>query len=340
MNLRNFNFTPLPPVEATSESAPPSTPDPLGPLAQLPGRWVGQGFNMIWRPFFDTTGTQDHFLELNLTDETIDFAPIGGNIPNRGLLQSDLFMTGLTYLQAVNDHNLSTPEAPVGLHAEPGVWLNVPATSDPQEPPTVVRMGSIPHGTAIVAQGIATQFDHAPPIGPVPPPYPAPSDIATGQPVPQPESNLDFATPYRSSGQQMNGIVQAMINDPVAYFLTGPLAQQTVLTNVTLAVFTNNSSDPDTPVSAGGGTANTAFLVGTSDGPNANASEVQSTFWIEQIQGENGAADFLQLQYRQLVFLDFAGLRWPHVSVATLLKQPDAAAAPGLGGLAAAAAGP
>jgi hypothetical protein len=38
--------------------------NPLGPLADLPGKWVGKGFNQIWRPFH---GPSDRFLELNLT---------------------------------------------------------------------------------------------------------------------------------------------------------------------------------------------------------------------------------------------------------------------------------
>jgi hypothetical protein len=33
------------------------------------------------------------------------------------------------------------------------MWVSVPATDDPKEPPTLVRMASIPHGTTIVAQG-------------------------------------------------------------------------------------------------------------------------------------------------------------------------------------------
>jgi hypothetical protein len=30
---------------------------------------------------------------------------------------------------------------------------------------------------------------------------------------------------------------------------------------------------------------------------------------------------FLQLQYSQTVILDFFGLNWPHIAVATLVKQ-------------------
>ena len=73
----------------------------------------------------------------------------------------------------------------------------------------------------------------------------------------------------------------------------------------------------------GGGTANTAFLADAANPPggNANAVEVDAIFWIESIEGATGSPDKLQLQYTQLVQLDFNGLRWPHVTVATLHKQ-------------------
>jgi hypothetical protein len=44
-------------------------------------------------------------------------------------------------------------------------------------------------------------------------------------------------------------------------------------------------------------------------------------FWIEHVAaGAHGPA-FLQLQYSQTVLLNFNGLSWPHVSVATLRKH-------------------
>jgi hypothetical protein len=81
-------------------------------------------------------------------------------------------------------------------------------------------------------------------------------------------------------------------------------------------------STKHTPIK-GGGTANTAFLSSASNPPggNANASEVDATFWIQTLPGSGGGPDILQLQYTQLVQLDFNGLRWPHVTVATLRKQ-------------------
>src|SRR5579863_8859505 len=60
---------------------PPPATNPLGALADLPGTWVGKGFNQIWRPFH---GPSDRFLELNLTEETLEFSASVGAIPNRG----------------------------------------------------------------------------------------------------------------------------------------------------------------------------------------------------------------------------------------------------------------
>jgi hypothetical protein len=69
----------------------------------------------------------------------------------------------------------------------------------------------------------------------------------------------------------------------------------------------------------GVGTANTFFL-----GKNASADIVSATFWIETVK-KPGGGHFLQLQYTQTVILDFNGLSWPHVSVATLRKKATAA---------------
>jgi hypothetical protein len=121
-----FSLQPLPPIV---EPVAPAGADPLGPLAALAGKWAGKDFNMIWRP--NHTPGQDRFLELNLTKEQLEFTTIPGKIPNRGLLQKDINMYGLTYLQQISDANLNA-----GLHVEPGLWVSVPATTDPNGPHT------------------------------------------------------------------------------------------------------------------------------------------------------------------------------------------------------------
>ncbi len=284
----------------------------LGPLAQLPGTWSGQGFNTIWRPHH---GGQDRFLELNRTTETLVFTTINGAIPNRGLLMADLDMFGLTYMQQIAE-----TASGAGLHIEPGIWAHVPATTNPSEPATVVRMASIPHGTAILAQGITQYLAGGPPkipdnniipfpIGSVPP---ANAEFATAM---QEFRELDLAVP--TAFRQMSpSVTQEMVRNP-NHVLQQVIAGQRFRNRTFIKISTTHD-----PIK-GGGTANTAFLESASNPPggNARAAEVDATFWIETIEGEPGEPDWLQLQYSQLVQLDFNGLRWPHVTVATLRKQ-------------------
>jgi hypothetical protein len=67
----------------------------------------------------------------------------------------------------------------------------------------------------------------------------------------------------------------------------------------------------------GGGASNMAFLVGTKDGPNADAAHVVATFWLQTLAGDTEPK---RLQYSQIVLLNFNGLSWPHITVATLAK--------------------
>ncbi len=319
-----FAFVPLPPIpEAKAAAASAFSDSPYGPLAQLPGHWAGTGFNMIWRPFHDPTGHTDHFLELNLTNETIDFALIEGPIPNRGLLQPDIAMYGVTYLQQISDATLSTPGNIVGLHAEPGIWATVPATSDPVEPPTVVRMASIPHGTTILAQGLATEQQGVPDFAEPGNDYPR-AFAPHGSSTPFLPSGADLSAPAanRTPDKDLKNITQAMLDKPVETVLRSVLQEQTILSTITLAVSTSpgDKAHPTVPA-GGGGVANTAFLQGNPGRSNAETMEVDSTFWIETVQGKDGAPDFLQLQYRQTVYLQFESFFWPHVTVATLRRQ-------------------
>jgi hypothetical protein len=320
----DFAFTPLPSINRSLRfSAAGPAASPLGLLEGLKGTWIGKGFNVIWRPFQGGPPNQDRFLELNLTEETLRFEEIPGPIPNRGLLQPDINMFGLWYLQTIADANIKENGKPAGLHLEPGIWAAVPQTEHPQEEPTVVRMASIPHGTTVIAQGAASTSREGPHITDI---NITPFVIGNpAKPVTFPESNLSIPSEFRTGPEGLAGIDQPIVDNPNVV-LKRALQGTAIKNTVALTV----SSDASTPV-FGGGLANTAFLQGSpNEGPNAQAALVTATFWIETTEGPVAdGPDFHQLQYTQTVLLNFNGLSWPHITVATLLRSSPHTVRPG-----------
>jgi hypothetical protein len=269
----------------------------LGPLANLPGRWSGKGFNLIARPDFQ--GDNDIFLELNLTKESLVFETIGSPIPNRGSEQDDITLFGLHYLQQISDRTTGG-----ALHIEPGIWINIPQTQQPAAQPTVARLATIPHGDAANLGGTSDSVNDGPDIQPA---NTVPFEI--GSPVPPPgapntfpEYDLAVANAFRTNPVPPE-ITQAMISDPNTVLQSDIAGQRISHTDVLIV---------DSATS--GGIANIPFVVA-----NANAVSASSTFWIETVEPDFGI-HHMQLQYTQTVLLNFDGLSWPHVSVATLTK--------------------
>lgn len=359
--------------EVSSLAEPKAAPTPapsLGPLAAFTGTFRGKGFNTIFRPDTGTPttlpvpATDDNLLELNLTQETLSFSPSLGAVPNRGEVQADINLNGVPYLQVINDVTIAGQST--GIHFEPGLWMAVPATSDPAEGTTFMRMASIPHGTTVLAQGKAVTANGKPtfPVVPITPfaigsaansgsPFPSQTAAAAGTVrIPQ------DLTPFITAGT----ITQAMLNNPVS-LLSTHLTGLTVTSNTAITV----STRPPLPL-FGGGNNNMAFLMGDAHAtsPNAQAATMEATFWIETVEytiqvpvhalglppltlaaegGSGGAPvpEFLvnppvaitaprtikatatQIQYAQKVFLNFNGLTWPHVSVATLVPTAPVA---------------
>jgi hypothetical protein len=300
--------------------------DLLGPLRGFVGNqhqrtWKGTGFNLIWRPNHGQSGPADFFLELNLTEETLDFTDItGSGIANRGLLQTDIALGGLAYLQQISD-KISGPQ-----HFEPGVWANVPNTTNPQEKSTVVRMGSIPHGTTINLQGDAFPAPGSrPQIDPttiIPFTGTLDDGICNLVHFPGVENNIATDNASRTPHNQVPGLTEVQLTNPNS-FLTQANANLTFLSTTVIAL-TSDLSAPKAPPNAppdapdvGGGTDNIAFLTGKTGGPNAVATRVTATFWIERVKDAQGN-QFDQLQYTQRVLLNFNQLNWPHITVATL----------------------
>lgn len=363
----------------------------LGVLANFTGNFAGNGFNLIFRPNSGppTTTTfpnpvkppppnppSENVLELNLTTETLSFSSSLGSVPNRGLeTQNDIFLNGVPYVQAISDvTNPATGKAdgtPSGIHFEPGLWMHVPATTtDPVLGESLVRMASIPHGTTINAQCLAPTTSIA-----GPPDIPAvditPFVIGIGTPIKfasQTASDADTPrlpqdlTKFIAAGT----ITQAILTDPNTVLRNANVGK-TIIKTISFTV----STTPAAP-ELGGGTANIAFLLGTSvgatagpnAGPNASAVQMTATFWIETVQHKIVVPIFkpgqpplkipapaphpgarvpvfvvnppheitapktiivtsTQIQYSQTVFLNFAQLTWPHVSVATLIPTTE-----------------
>ena len=268
-----FTFQPLPPIEGPASAA--SHAERLGPLAGLRGRWVRGGFNMSsGAPArCRISQSRDDFLELNMTAEELDFGPTLGLSSTGGCWNPH--QPGRDEVRAAGvRHNLSAAQ-----HFEPGLWVHVPRTGDPQEPPTVARMASIPHGTTILAQGTAS-------TSPGPPTFP-PVSIAPF-PIGQPDqpTGLRGAAPgpAHAAPDRRGGAARChpghCWDNPNSVLAHAPLiAGEDIETTTTLKVFT---SDPAIP---GGGTANIAFLTGAGLGPNAHATHVSATFWL-RLQGQ------------------------------------------------------
>jgi hypothetical protein len=259
----------------------------LGNLAKLQGNWVGSGFNLIPLPDFE--GGKPFRVKLNATVETLDVRPIGGPVPNRGSAQNDIEYVGLHYLQQVSD--AQTHEA---LHIEPGLWLNVPATSAPDAPASLVRQGTIPHGNSVLAQGAGSESKGGPGIKPV---STKPFSLK-GKSLPE-----EYFEAFHTA-EVPAGIPESATEDPNVV-LTQAIAEQKIIETVTLQISTK----------AAGGIVNIPFIT-----RNADTVEMEAVFWIETVEHDDGSR-FMQLQYTQTVMLDFLDIRWPHVSVATLVKQ-------------------
>ena len=366
-----FGEAPSDPTVTAVAGAAPS----LGPLTAFTGTFTGSGFNTIFRPDLGSPTklpkpeTDDNLLELNLTQETLSFMPALGRVPNRGEVQPSAMLNGVPYLQVIQDVN--DPTNVFGIHFEPGLWMCMPATTDPKVGElTVFRMASIPHGTTILAQGTFATTS-GPPVIPsrdITPFFTGKtgnkqkfaSQTASNNSTPRIPQDL---TSFVAAGT----ITQAMLDDPNT-LLRNRIKSQTITSTTEIDI----STDPATPL-FGGGTDNIAFLLGDPAGnnPNANAVRMGATFWIETVEfsvdvpifqlgqppmvipAQTGAAgapvpQFLvnppipitaprtitvaatQIQYSQRVMLNFNGLTWPHVSVATLVPAdpipvPDSA---------------
>jgi hypothetical protein len=278
-----------------------ATADRLGPLKDLPGFWEGTGFSLIARPDFSAGNKNGIYLELNALRETIEFTTIGSPVLNRGSLQGDISIYGLTYLHRVTDGLTGG-----ALHIENGMWLTIPATTEPKAEASIARLATIPHGNAVCTVGFVQDVvpDGLPTIPPAnTTPFPVGGQPpAPGAKNPFEEFDLSVPTDFRSTPLPPF-VTQAIIDDPNT-LLRQALAGQT-LTHITRLI---------TSTPAAGGIGNIPFIT-----RNADTLSLESVFAIETVRQADGT-EFLQLQYSQTALLNFRGHSFPHVTVGTLIK--------------------
>jgi hypothetical protein len=340
---------------------PLAPPPNLGPLTAFNGVFTGNGFNTIFRPNLGSPtplptppiGPNDNVLELNLTSEVLSFSPPLGSVPNRGEVQPDIFLNGVPYLQSITD--VTTPTDPIGIHVEPGLWMSVEPTTDPAEGATLVRMASIPHGTTIDAQGTWTIANTGPtipsvsitPVGAAP----FPSQTATTKNTWRIPQDL---TSYLAAGT----ITQAMLDDPNSV-LVNAIAGQKFASTTTISISTDPASPlfgggtDNIAFLLGNAAATTPNAQTVEMSATFRIETVEHTLVVPpfkpgqpplKIPVESPdpqrpvptfhvnppvlipkpieiTLTFTQIQYSQMVMLNFNGLVWPHVSVATLVPN-------------------
>ncbi|KAM0558067.1 hypothetical protein ACHAPJ_005234 [Fusarium lateritium] len=368
-------------------------PPPLDALEKFTGTFRGFGFNTIFRPSSTRTKTkfdkeptdknEDNVLQLNLTGETQVFGDILKEVPNRGLFdQADINLTGLPYTQTIVDampprEDEPAPAEPPAIHFEPGLWMRVPNVEEMSKlPSSFCRMGSIPHGTTINAQGFQPsvtrrgapdipKIDITPillPLGPGPPEF-AIEKAKVKFASQKADDDASRRLPQDLRPFMANGTITQKILDDPNTILRDANKGKDIIENTMLVVSTNAPSG-----TFGGGTTNIGFNIGADAGlveakpgknsGNANAVDVTAQYWVSKIrakvelgpsmrhggtvspvaQGPRDAVPefyidekvdipsckktitvtYHQIQYSQMVFLDFNGLKWPHVTVATL----------------------
>jgi hypothetical protein len=295
------------------------TDNPLAAFLGAFGGYNSSGLNVIFRPNSTTTPTNlpkavasNNILQLSVIRESMRFLNAPGllGVPvNRGSgSQGDITLIPVFYDQYVEDINIPQTLASVAagasvIHQEVGMWMVQPATND--GPARVQRLSNIQHGVSLVAEGSYQTITGKPTIPPV---SLVPYTTATGAKLAAPAlvaaAQGTARLPQDPATLTKYGITQAILDDPNK-LLRDKIASQTITSTIVLQVDTAN-----------GGVVNTGFLQ-----KNAVCTGMRATFYIETVDmGWFGTGP--QIQYFQEVFLEFGGVTYPHVTVATMTHDP------------------
>lgn len=302
--------------------------------------------------------TDDNLLELNLTEETLSFSPSLGAVPNRGEVQADINLNGVPYLQVINDVTIAGQSTGIHFEpglwmavpptSDPAEGTTFMRMASIPHGTTILAQGK-----AVTAAGKPTF-----PVVPITP-FGTGSDPGSGSPFPSQTAARagtvripQDLTPFIKAGT----ITQAMLDNPVS-LLSSHLAGLNVTANTAITVSTrptpplfgggNNNmaflmGDAQAAApNAQAATMESTFWIETVEYtiqvPVHAAGQPPLTIAAEGGSGGAPVPSFLvdppapvtapraikatatQIQYAQKVFLNFNGLTWPHVSVATLV---------------------
>ena len=302
--------------------------------------------------------TDDNLLELNLTEETLSFSPSLGAVPNRGEVQPDITLNGVPYLQVINDVTIAGQSTGIhfepGLWMAVPVTTD-PAEGATFMRMASIPHGTtvLAQGKAVTANGKPTF-----PVVPITPfgigssptsgiRFPSQTASAAGT-VRIPQDLTSFI--------KAGTITQALLDNPVS-LLSTHLTGLNVTSNTAITVSTrpplplfgggNNNmaflmgDAHATSPNAQAATMEATFWIETVEYtiqvPVHALGQPALTLAPEGGSGGAPVPEFLvnppvaitaprtitatatQIQYAQKVFLNFNGLTWPHVSVATLV---------------------
>ena len=292
---------------AAVSAAAPTLIDSLGPLKDLVGKWKstgGHGWNMIALP----AASQNHGFRLlmNRYDETLHFAMVDGPVPNRGVSaaggEADQTVFALEYDQdIVQLHSIDRPSSDLnlpansGIHHETGMFLFL--SNETTDGINIARSATIPHGNSVLAMGRSRVID-------------GPPDIPEISGLPIGRFELGYTDAYDMEGKLFDELFD-------------PVTPNDLLGKANAGVDIRSTTElrMDT-TTATGGIHNIPFVT-----DQANATEMQSTFWIQELaETDRHGNPKLRLQYSQVVMLEFFPdldgklIRWPHVSINTLEK--------------------
>ncbi len=308
--------------------------------------------------------TDDNLLELNLTQETLSFSPSLGAVPNRGEVQADINLNGVPYLQVINDVTIAGQSTGIHFEpglwmavpptSDPAEGMTFMRMASIPHGTTILAQGK-----AVTAAGKPVF-----PVVPITP-FSIGSDPRSGTPFPNQTAAAagtvripQDLTPFIKAGT----ITQAMLDNPVS-LLSTHLSGLNVTSNTAITVSTrptpplfgggNNNmaflmgdaktASPNAqaatmestfwietveytiqvPVHAPGQPPLTIAAQGGSGGAPVPSFLVDPPAAITAPRAIKVTAT--QIQYAQKVFLNFNGLTWPHVSVATLVPAEPVA---------------